>query len=117
MQPIYIKMEQNLGDFFGKYASLEFLNNLENCLLIMADSCKEIYNDKKFVKLATAGHHNVIYIKHNLYQQSNWSRTIDFNTSHINLFKSASDIQQFKLLGKQLNLVKLLLSIGNERNV
>ena len=61
--------------------------------------------------LATAGRHKkiiVIYLKHNLYQQSKWSRTIDLNTSHILLFKSARDIQQVEFLGKQLNLVKFL---------
>ena len=111
MKQIYIKMEQKLGVIFKKYANLEFLNNLENCLLIIDDSCDEIYNDKEFVKLANAGRHkniNVIYIKHNLYQQSKWSRTINLNTSHIILFKSARDNQQFEFLGKQLNLVKFL---------
>ena len=90
MQQIYIKMEQKLGVIFKKYANLEFLNNLENCLLIIDHSCEEIYNDKEFVKLATAGRHkkiNIIYRKHNLYQQSKWSHTKDLNTSHIILFK------------------------------
>ena len=71
----------------------------------------EIYNDKKIVKLATLGRHkniSVIFIKHSLYQQSKRSRTIDLNTTHIILFKSACDIQQVKFLGKQLNLVKFL---------
>ena len=111
MQQIHIKMEQKLGVIFKKYANLEFLNNLENCLLIIDVSCEEIYNDKEFGKLATAGRHkkiNVIYMKHNLYQQSKWSRTIDLNSSHIILFKSARDIQQVEFLGKQLNLVKFL---------
>ena len=56
--------------------------------------------------MATAGFHkniNVIYIKHNLYQQSK-SRTIGLNTTHIILFKSAHDIQQVEFLGKQLKL-------------
>ena len=82
MQQIYVKMEQKLGVIFKKYANLEVLNNFENCLLIIDDSCEEIYNDKEFVMLATAGRHkkiNDIYIKHNLYQQSKWSRTIDLN--------------------------------------
>ena len=77
----------------------------------MDDSCEEIYNDKEFFKLATAGRHkniNVIYIKHNLYQQSKWSRTTDLNTSHIILFKSPRNIQQVEYLGKQLNLAKFL---------
>ena len=38
MQQIYAKMEQKLGVVFKKYANLEFLNNLENCLLIIDDS-------------------------------------------------------------------------------
>ena len=61
--------------------------------------------------MANAGRHkniNVIYINHNFYQQSKWSRTIDLNTTHIILFKSARDIQQNEFLGKQLKLVKFL---------
>ena len=60
MQLIYIKMQKTLGVTFKKYASLEFLNSLANCLLIIDDSCEEIYNDKKFVKLATARRHKNI---------------------------------------------------------
>ena len=111
MQQIYIKMEKTLGVTFKKYANLEFFNSLANCLLIIDYSCDEIYNGKDIVKLATTGRHkniNVTYIKHNLYQQSKWSRTIDLNTTHIILFKSARDIEQVGILGKQLNLVKFL---------
>ena len=78
---------------------------------MLDDSCEEIYNDKEFVKLATAGRHKgliVIYVKHNLFQQSRWSRTIDLNTSQIILFKSPRDIQQLDHLGRQLNLPKFL---------
>ena len=87
------------------------MNNLENFLLIIDNSYEEIYNDKEFFKLATAGRHkniNVIHIKHNHYQQSKWSRTIDLNISHIILFKSACDIQQVEFFSKQLILVKFL---------
>ena len=111
MKQIYIKIEKRLGVTFKKYANLEFFNSLAYCLLIIDDSCEKICNDKEFVKLATAGSQkniNVFYVKHNLYQQSKWSRTIDFNTTHIFLFKSARDIQQVEILGKQLNLVKFL---------
>ena len=95
-------MQKTLGVTFKKYANLEFVNSLANCFLIIDDSCEEIYNDNEIVKLATAGRHKnikVIYIKHNLYQQSKWSRTIDLNTTHIILFKSARDIQQVEFLG------------------
>ena len=70
------------------------------------DSCEEVYNDKEFVKLATAGRHkslDVIYFKHNLFHQSRCSRTIDLNTSDIIPFKSPLDIQLLDHLGRQLN--------------
>ena len=57
MQQIYIKMEKTLGVTFKKYATLEFLNKLAMCLLIIDDSCEKIYNDKELLKLATAGRH------------------------------------------------------------
>ena len=50
----------------------------------------------------------MIYVKHNLFQQSKWSRTIDLNTTHIILFESLRDIQQIENLGKQLNFLQLL---------
>ena len=65
----------------------------------------------KSSKLATAGRHkniSVIYVKHNLFQQSKWSRTIDLNTTHIILFKSPRDIQQIGLIGRQLNNTQFL---------
>ena len=43
-----------------------------------------------------------------MFDQSNWSRTIDLNTTHIILFKSLRDIQQIEYLGKQLNCLLLL---------
>ena len=51
----YTSKLSKVGVIFKKYAYLELLNNLENCLLIMYDSCGKNYNDKEFVKLATAG--------------------------------------------------------------
>ena len=96
---------------FVKFDGFDRLRNIENILLVFDDSCEEIYNDKEFVKLATAGRHrglDVIYVKHNLFQQSRWSRTIDLNTSHIILFKSPRDIQQLDHLGRQLNAPKFL---------
>ena len=90
MQPIYSQVEQHSNIVFKKFTNLEFLPNTENCLLIFEDSCEEIFNDKEFVKLATAGRHkniNVIYVKHNLYQQNKLSRIMDLIATHIILFK------------------------------
>ena len=110
MQYKDIKLE-NTGVMFKMYANLEFLNSFANCLLITDDSCREIYNDKELVNLATTGCHkniNVIYIRNNLHQQSNRSCTRDLNTTYLILFKSARNFQQNKVLGKHLNLVQFL---------
>ena len=114
-QPMYSEKEKspNINIEFIKFNGFDGLRNIENVLLVFDDSCEEIYNDNEFVKLATAGRHkglDVIYVKHNLFQQSRWSRTIDLNTSHIILFKSPRDIQQLEHLGRQLNLTKFLRS-------
>ena len=47
-------------------------------------------------------------MKHNLFQQSKWSRTIDLNTTLIVLFKSPRDVQQIGLIGRQLNKTQFL---------
>ena len=111
MHPISSERERDLGIEFKKFKNLEFFRDIKQCLLIFDDSCDEIFNYKEFVKIATAGRHeniDVIYVRHNLYQQSKWSRTIDLNTTHIILFKSPRDIQQVAFLGKLLNLLHFL---------
>ena len=96
---------------FVKFNGFDRLRNIENFLLVFDESCEEIYNDKEFVKLATAGRHkglNVNYFKHSFFQQSQWSRSFDLNTSHVILFKSPRNLQQFNHLGRQLNAPKFL---------
>ena len=99
------------GIEFLKYSGFDITKNLSHCLLIYDDSCEEIFNDKEILKIVTSGRHrklHVIYVKHNLFHQSKWSRTIDLNTTHIILFKSLRDIQQIEYLGKQLNCLQLI---------
>ena len=65
----------NINIEFVKFNDFDGLRNIENVLLVFDDSCEEIYNDNEFVKLATARRHkglDVIYVKHNLFQQSRW---------------------------------------------
>lgn len=110
-QPKFTQVLNQLNIQFMRFTNFDVTKDLENCLLIFDDSCEEIYNEKEFVKIATSGRHrnlNVIYVKHNLYQQSRWSRTIDLNTTHIILFKSLRDVQQIEFLGKQLNNAQFL---------
>ena len=111
-QPLFREMQGSVARIeFINYSGLEITKNLSNCLLIFDDSCQEIFNDKEFVKTATFGRYrklHVIYVKHNLFHQSKWSRTIDLKTTHIILFKSLRNIQQIEYLGKQLNCLLLL---------
>ena len=112
-QPIYDKVLQLRRKNIQFLSTIDFdlIKNLENCLLVFDDSCEEIFNSKDFSDLATSGRHkkrHVIYIKHNLYHQSKYSRTIDLNTTHVVLFKSPRDIQQIKVFGKQLNNFEFL---------
>ena len=75
------------------------------------DSCEEIYNEKDFVKIATAGRYkglDIIFVKHNLFQQRRWSRTIDLISSHILLFKSPRDNQQLDHLRRQFHAPNFL---------
>ena len=51
---------------------------------------------------------NVTYFKHSFFQKSQWSRSFDLNTSHVILFKSPRNLQQFDHLGRQLNAPKFL---------
>ena len=95
-QPKFSSIERNSTIFFTKISGFDFISQLENCLFVFDDSCEEIFSDKEFSKLATAGRHrniSVIYVKHNIFQQSIWSRTIDLNTTLIVLFRSPRDIQ------------------------
>ena len=87
------------------------IKKLEDRLLVFDDSCEEIYQEKEFVKLAVAGRHkkvHCIFVKHNLFHQSKWLRTIDLNTTHIILFKSPRDLQQIDHLSRQLKKVVFL---------
>ena len=63
----------NINVEFVKFNVFDGLRNIEKFLLVFYDSCEKIYNDNEFVKLATAGRHkglDVIYVKHNLFQQN-----------------------------------------------
>ena len=101
-QPKFESLESKLNIQFKKFTSFEAVSELEDCLLVFDESWEEIFNDQEFSKLATAGRHknlSVIYVKHNLFQQSKWSRTKHLITTQIILFKSPRDVQQIGLIG------------------
>ena len=111
-QSLFKEMQDKIEDIeILPCLEFEMIKNLENCLLVFDDSCEEIYQKKEFVKLAVSGRHkkvNCIFVKHNLFHQSKWSRTIDLNTTHIILFKSPRDVQQIDVFGRQLNNTEII---------
>ena len=96
---------------FVQGVNLEFIDSLKNnCtkyLLIFDDSCEEICNSKAFDDIATAGRHralSTIYIKHNLFHQSELGRDVELQNIHIVLFKYPRDVMQVTTLSTQLGL-------------
>ncbi len=106
-QPLYDTMQHDLPlDIqFVSVIDFDMIEQIENALLIFDDSCEDIYNEKRFLKLAVSGRHKkvgIIYVKHNLFHQSKQSKTIDLQNTHVILFKSPRDENQIAYLGKQL---------------
>ena len=73
------KQIENLG--FVKVLKFDFIDSVKNngrtVFLIFDDSCDEHCKSKPFVEFATAGRHHrlsIIFIKHNLFHQSNFAR-------------------------------------------
>ena len=94
----------------------EFINSLKNnsteYLLVFDDSCAEICNSKEFVDIATAGGRHgfsTIYIKHNLFHQSELGRDVELQNTHIVLFKLPRDVHQVATLNVQLGLGSALV--------
>ena len=110
-QPLFREKQGSIARIeFIKYSGSDVTKNLWNCLLIFNNSCEEIFNDTEFVKIDTSWRHcklHVVYVKHYLFHQSKWLRTIDLNTKHIKLFKPLRDIQQSEYYGKPFNYVLL----------
>ena len=62
---------------------------------------------KRFFNTATARRHrgmSTIYIKHNLFHQSKLVQDVEFQNTHIVLFKSPRDVMQVSTLSAQLGL-------------
>ena len=111
-QPLYDVMQKEIENLeFVQGVNFEFIDSLKNngtkYLLIFDDSCEEICNSKAFVDIATAGRHrglSTIYIKHNLFHQSELGRDVELQNTHIVLFKSPRDVMQVTTLSTQLGL-------------
>ena len=77
----------------------------EKVLAVFDDSCDEILQSAGFANLATAGRHkgvNVIFNKHNLYQEGKFCVTVEKNTTHFVIPKSPRIGKPLKILGSEL---------------
>lgn len=110
-QNLYKELQKDVDVEFIACIDFDFIEKLSDCLLVFDDSCEEIYQDPRFLKIAISGRHkklHVIFIKHNLFHQSKNARTIDLNTTHVVLFNSPRDVNQITYFGKQLNKAAFL---------
>ena len=109
-QPLYNVMQKEIENIeFVQGVNFDFIDSLKNngtkYLLVFDDYCEEICNSKAFVDIATAGRHrglSTIYIKRNLFHQSNLGRDVKLQNTHIVLFKSPRDVMQVTTLSTQL---------------
>ena len=105
---------------FNDMSGIEFRQGLDiptdfngkHTVLILDDLMSEIVQSKVAEKLFTQGSHHtnitVIFIVQNLYQQGKVAKTIMLNTHYLVLMKNARDINQIKVLGRQIGLDKTL---------
>ena len=96
---------------FVQGVNLETIDSLKNngtkYLLIFKVSSEGISNSKAFVDIATVGRHrelSTIYIKHNLFHQSELGRDVELQNTYIVLFKCPRNVMQVSTLIAQLGL-------------
>ena len=100
------------------YQGLDW-NAVEKCeaqslwtLLVIDDLYQQACEDEYFLILVIAGRHrniHLITLKHNLFQQSKHSETIELNVTRIVFFKSPRDLEQIAVLGREIGDRQLLL--------
>jgi len=106
-----------LTDCQSKHVDIEFIQGLEwnflqkaeaqkkRILLVLDDLLDEAAQSKDFLALVVAGRHRNVHLmvlRHNLFQRTKNSKTIDLNVTQIILFKSPRDSEQIGVLGRQL---------------
>ena len=106
-----------LMDCQSKHVDNDFIQGLEwnflqraeaqkkRILLVLDDLFDEAAQSKDFLALVVAGRHRNVHLmvlRHNLFQRTRNSKTIDLNVTQIVLFNSPRDSQQIGVLGRQL---------------
>ena len=89
--------------------------NDEQCIVVIDDMQVSALNNIFIANLFSRDSHHrnisVILILQNLFHQGKYSRDISLNAHYFILFKNPRDIQQIKLLGRQLGMSKKLLEV------
>jgi hypothetical protein len=84
---------------------VEFSSSIPT-LLVLDDIAHETGSSDYILQLAVRESHHkaitVLYVQHNMYQQSKYSRTISLQSKYIILFKNPRDVNQYKYLGNQI---------------
>ena len=78
---------------------------MKRILLVLDDLFEEAAKSKEILALAIAGRHrniHLVVLRHNLFQQTKSSETIDLNVMQIILFNSPRGSEQIGILGGQL---------------
>ena len=74
-------------------------------LLVLDDLLGEAAKSKDFLALVIGSRHrniHLVVLRHNLFQQTKSSKTVDLNVTQIFLFNSPRDSEQVGFLGRQL---------------
>jgi septin family protein len=107
-------------DNFNNFNNVEFISSLAkvleedffdpkiNNLLVLDDLMEEISSNPKASRLFTKSIHHknlsVLFLVQNLFRQGKAMRDIALNCQYIILFKNNRDVNQIKLLSRQLGL-------------
>ena len=81
-------------------------------LVVIDDLYQDACEDGMFLNLVVAERHRNIHLmtlRHNIYQPTKNSKTIDLKVTQMILFKSPRDVEQIGVLGRQLGDTKILL--------
>ena len=80
--------------------------------MVIDDLYQQACEGEYFLNFVIAGRHrntHLIALKHNLFQQSKHSKTIELNVTQMILFKSPRDLEQIGVLGRQMGHRQLLI--------
>jgi hypothetical protein len=104
-----IEFYKGLGEVFKEEG---FFNPNQKTLLILDDLAAELANHKEASQLFTQGIHHknisVILIMQNLFKQGRSMRDIHLNSQYLVLFKNCRDVNQIKLLSRQMGIPHLV---------